>query len=119
MLRDNTLKVLEGDELYNATYSADLILPGEWPCWGASESTVVAWAAEQKGHFIQESMHADQLLVAGFGCGDPDRAEFEAIIDQLPKFRSVKVVNPNPPESLLSTLEKVAEGEIDVSDSPL
>jgi len=118
MLRDNSLKVLIGKEMYRPVHSADLILPGEWPCWGSSESTVVAWAAEQKGHFINESAHGDKLLVAGFGYGEPDKEEFDSIVAKLPKFNRVCVVNPNPPKLLIRLLQKKCIGEVEVSSLP-
>ena len=118
LLRDSTLKILDGNELFKPTHTADLVMPGEWGCWGGSESTKVAWATQQKGNFIYESQHADKLLVAGFSCSEPDRLEFESIVNSLPNFNKVYVVNPTPTKVLLDILSKISKESIELVDGP-
>ena len=119
MLRDNTLKVLNDNEIYTPTHTADLVLPGEWSCWNGNESTIVVWASEQKSHFISESQHADILVVAGFGFSEPDRSEFLEIIEQLPTFNKAVIIDPNPPQELIACLQKRSRGDIEIYANPV
>lgn len=119
MLRDNTIKVLSDSEIYTPTHTADLVLPGEWPCWNKKQSTAVAWASEQKSHFINESRHADILVVAGFGFSEPDREEFSEIVERLPTFNKVIVINPNPPQELNACLQEISRGDVEVYNTPV
>lgn len=107
LLRDSTLRVLDDLEIHNATHTADLVLPGEWPCWGASESTRVEWAVKHKEFFVNESRSAQKLLLVGFGYGEPDRPEFDALVGRIDHFEEVHVVHPemNPPNELMAVLE--------------
>ena len=118
LLRDSTLKILEGDELFQPTHSADLVLPGEWSCWDGNESTIVAWAAEQKVRFIRESQHADKLLVVGFGYCEPDRLEFESIVNALPRFNKVYIADPRPTAVLQDVLSKISKKAVEVISEP-
>ena len=65
LLRDSTLRILNEGEIHNATHTADLVLPGEWPCWEFEGSTRVEWALKHKEFFVEESKDAKKLLIVG------------------------------------------------------
>jgi hypothetical protein len=105
--RDGTLRILEGPEIHEPAHVADLVLPGEWSCWDTRESTRVEWAAKHKEIFIEESRLCQKLLVVGFGYGEPDRPEFDDLLDRMNHFNEVHIVHPKmtPPREFLSSLE--------------
>lgn len=109
LLRDSALRILDNQEVYKAAHAAGLVLPGEWSCWDdPDKSTRVEWAAKHKEFFVEESRNAPKLLVAGFGYGAPDRAEFDALVGGIDHFEEIHVVHPDlsPSAELLATLEK-------------
>lgn len=118
-VRSSPLKILTEKNVYQAVSVADLVLPGEWSCWGENALTTVTWANEQKQHFIDESKSADKLLVVGFGYSEPDCPEFDNILARLNKFQEVHIVNPSPSDELIAALKPFSKENFFIWDSPL
>jgi hypothetical protein len=117
-VRSSPLRILNGKDIYKAVSVADLVLPGEWSCWDKDKTNEIAWASEQKQHFVDESKTADKLLVVGFGYGEPDRPEFNDILSRMSKFDDVYIVNPAPSNELLDILRPFAQKRFVVLDTP-
>ncbi len=118
--RDSTLRILGEHEIHKPTSTADLVLPGEWSCWDASESTRVEWAAKHKEFFVEESRHTQKLLVVGFGYGEPDRPEFDDLLDRMNQFQEVHIVHPEntPSRELVSILESKICQKVTICSGP-
>lgn len=118
--RDSTLRIMREHEIHGAAHVADLVLPGEWPCWDTGESTRVEWAAKHKDFFVEESQNAQKLLVVGFGYGEPDRPEFDDLLGRMSRFQEVHVVHPQmtPQSELLGTLEAISCRKVTIWSDP-
>lgn len=117
VLRGDPLRILTDRELFQATGTADLILPGEWSsCDG--ELLGARWPIIQTEQFIDDSQDCSRLLVIGFAYGEADRPEFDAILQRLPTFTEIFVVNPAPPPALLAALQRVCSREPQICQEP-
>lgn len=106
---DSMLKILEKQDLYQPTYSADLVLPGEWSWWNEVATTKLEWAKFHKKVFVEESANSNNLLIIGFGCSEPDKEEFSNMAYSLKNFKKVYVIDPNPKQNLLEIISSHTE----------
>lgn len=105
LVRDSTeIKVLE-KKLLEPTYTADLVLPGEWSCWNRTNHTQMEWVEHQKRIFVEDSNESTKLLIIGFSFGNPDQGEFKEVMDRVKSFDEIYLVDPYPSKELVKYLD--------------